>query len=102
MNKIITWEKAIDVWVIGPGLGRDHYMQEFFPLFVRSIGKEKKVIFDADGIYYLSQTPELFDAIKGHRAILTPNHRELGFIKPYLNIDLEKNFKIYKAMEEIQ
>ena len=27
LNKINSWEKAINAWVIGPGLGRDPYMQ---------------------------------------------------------------------------
>lgn len=25
--KLKTWEKAIHSWIIGPGLGRDRYMQ---------------------------------------------------------------------------
>ena len=99
LDKIKSWEKAIHAWVIGPGLGRDPYMQEFFPHLVRSIAKHKIVIFDADGIYYLSQCPELFDSIKDYRAILTPNKKELGYIKPYLNIDFAKNF-IYTDTDE--
>ena len=75
LNKIKSWEKAINAWVIGPGLGRDPYMQEFFPLLVKSIAKNKVVVFDADGIYYLSQHPELFASIKDYKAILTPNRR---------------------------
>ena len=27
LKKIKSWEKAISTWVIGPGLGRDPYMQ---------------------------------------------------------------------------
>ena len=27
LDKIKSWEKAIHAWVIGPGLGRDPYMQ---------------------------------------------------------------------------
>lgn len=44
-------------WVIGPGLGRDPYMHEFFPLLINNIAKDKIIIFDADGIYYLAQHP---------------------------------------------
>lgn len=43
--------------MIGPGLGRDPYMHEFFPLLIKHIGRNKVVIFDADGIYYLGQHP---------------------------------------------
>ena len=65
-------------------------MQEFFPHLVRSIGKHKVVIFDADGIYYLSQHPELFKHLKDCKTIITPNHRELGFLKRHLNPEIEK------------
>ena len=46
LNKIKSWEKAINAWVIGPGLGRDPYIHEFFPLLVKSIAKNKVVVFD--------------------------------------------------------
>lgn len=65
-------------------------MQQFFPLLVKNIGLNKPVIFDADGLYYLSMQPELFEFLKEHKTILTPNFKELGLIKPYLNIDLNK------------
>jgi NAD(P)H-hydrate repair Nnr-like enzyme with NAD(P)H-hydrate dehydratase domain len=47
----------VHCWVIGPGLGRDPYMHEFFPLLIKNIAKDKIIIFDADGIYYLAQHP---------------------------------------------
>ena len=57
VGKIKGWEKAIHSWIIGPGLGRDRYMQEFFPRLVRSLPDDCLVIFDADGIYYLCHHP---------------------------------------------
>ena len=41
--------------MIGPGLGRDKYMHDFFPLLVRNLPANSTVVFDADGIYYLCQ-----------------------------------------------
>jgi ATP-dependent NAD(P)H-hydrate dehydratase len=60
-NKLKAWEKAIHAYVIGPGLGRDQYMNNFFPIMVKAIPDNCVVIFDADGIYYLCQYPFLFD-----------------------------------------
>lgn len=76
--------------MIGPGLGKDPYMYEFFPHLVKSIGRDKVVIFDADGIYYLSQYPELAEHLKNCKTIITPNSREINYIKPYLNVDISK------------
>jgi len=52
-KKLKDWRKAIHCWVIGPGLGRDKYMQEFFPKMVKVLPDDCMVTFDADGIYYL-------------------------------------------------
>ena len=43
--------------MIGPGLGRDRYMNSFFPLLVKNLPEGCLTIFDADGIYFLSQHP---------------------------------------------
>ena len=59
-NKITSWQKAINSWIIGPGLGRDLYMHKFFPTLVRGLPDGCLVIFDADGIYYLDQHPHLY------------------------------------------
>lgn len=48
------------------------------------------MVLDADAIYYLSQNPRLFKELeeKG-RVVLTPNHKELGYLKKHLHIELE-------------
>ena len=58
--KLKSWEKAINSWVIGPGLGRDKYMQEFFPHLVKNLPNDCLAVFDADAIYYLCLHPHLF------------------------------------------
>jgi len=60
------------VLVIGPGLGREFYMQEFAKLAI-SLAKEKCMflVLDADALWLVGQDVSI---IKGYRrAILTPN-----------------------------
>jgi NAD(P)H-hydrate repair Nnr-like enzyme with NAD(P)H-hydrate dehydratase domain len=57
IEKILTWKSAINSWIIGPGLGRDRYMNEFFPILVRNLPEGSLTVFDADGIYFLCQHP---------------------------------------------
>ena len=49
----------ISSWVVGPGLGRDEYMNTFFPLLVKSFPSNTIVVFDADALYFLCQHPNL-------------------------------------------
>lgn len=55
----MIWKSAINSWIIGPGLGRDTYMNDFFPILVKNLPEGSTVIFDADGIYFLCKHPEL-------------------------------------------
>lgn len=87
LETISPWRDAITGWVIGPGLGRDKYMESFFPKLIRTINQEKKLlVLDADAIYYMCQFPELFGEIERGRVILTPNLRELGYLRKHLRI----------------
>jgi NAD(P)H-hydrate repair Nnr-like enzyme with NAD(P)H-hydrate dehydratase domain len=76
LESLNTWKEAISAWVVGPGLGRDEYMKSFFPKLVRNFKKDALIVFDADGIFLLSQYPDLLNELtKHHRVILTPNHK---------------------------
>ena len=57
MRGIISWSKAINCWVVGPGLGRDTYIGDFFPKLVKNLPSDQTVVFNADGIYHLSRNP---------------------------------------------
>jgi ATP-dependent NAD(P)H-hydrate dehydratase len=62
----------LHVLVIGPGLGREEYMQTFARLAL-DIAKEQRMylVLDADGIYMAGRQ---LDLIRGYRRIvLTPN-----------------------------
>lgn len=89
LDSINSWKNAITGWVVGPGLGRDKHMDTFFPKLVRNFHKDSLIVFDADGIFYLCQYPHLFEELgKNHRVILTPNHKELGYLKKHLKFEL--------------
>lgn len=60
------------VLVVGPGLGREDYMQKFARLAV-SVAREQDMylVLDADALYMVGKDPAV---IKGyHKAVLTPN-----------------------------
>lgn len=76
LESINDWKNAISGWVIGPGLGRDKHMDTFFPKLVRNFNHDSLIVFDADGIYYLCQNPDLFEDLGRHyKVILTPNRK---------------------------
>lgn len=72
-------EKTIDgllsrlhVLIIGPGLGREDYMQAFARLTLSLAKKQDMyVVLDADALWMVQKDPE---TIKGYpKAVLTPN-----------------------------
>jgi len=67
----------LHVLVIGPGLGRDEYMQAHAKSILKMAReRDMYVVLDADGLYMVQQDP---DIVKGYnRAVLTPNVVEFG------------------------
>jgi ATP-dependent NAD(P)H-hydrate dehydratase len=64
--------ERLHVLVIGPGLGREDYMQQFARLAL-SLAKEQDmyVVLDADALWMVQKDPEV---VRGyHKAVLTPN-----------------------------
>lgn len=64
--------QRLHVLVVGPGLGREDYMQNFARLAV-SIAKEQKMylVLDADALYMVGKDVSI---IKGYeKAVVTPN-----------------------------
>jgi len=57
MEKIMAWSKTINVWIVGPGLGRDSNIASFFPTLVKNLPSEDIIVFNGDGIYHLCQHP---------------------------------------------
>ena len=64
--------QRLHVLVVGPGLGREDYMQEYARIAV-SLAREQKMylVLDADALFLVGKDP---DIIKDYdRAVLTPN-----------------------------
>ena len=59
-------------------------MLEFFPKLVERIPEQTTVLFDADGLYFLCQHPNLMKKISTLKAILSPNHREFAHLNKIL------------------
>ena len=78
-------------------------MHTFFPSLIKRLPENSLVVFDADAIYYLSQHPELFKVLSKHRAILTPNWKQLALLRKHIDLPIEKIREKYtlKDNEEI-
>ena len=76
----------LHVLVVGPGLGRERYMQNYASLAVRLARiRGMYILLDADAL--LPSEPTL-ESIRGyHRVVLTPNLNEFGRLLEWLNID---------------
>ena len=64
--------ERLHVLVVGPGLGREAYMQSFARLAV-GIAKEQKMylVLDADGLYMVNKDPSIIQGYE--KVVLTPN-----------------------------
>lgn len=62
----------LHVLIIGPGLGREDYMQEYAKMSLALARKrEMYVVLDADALWLVQKEPSI---IKGYvKAVLTPN-----------------------------
>ena len=76
-------------------------MQNFFPKMVRNLPNGCNVIFDADGIYYLCQHPELFKELSRFKAIVTPNSRELAYLQKHFNIPRDQLLDLCKNKDGV-
>ncbi|KAJ8688383.1 hypothetical protein QAD02_024178 [Eretmocerus hayati] len=88
LSKIEPWLERLNVILIGPGLGRDEEIFRTISELIKVCRKlSKPVIIDADGLFLISQNPDL---VKNYpQLILTPNAMEFTrLVKAYLNKDI--------------
>ncbi|KAI0035308.1 Ribokinase-like protein [Vararia minispora EC-137] len=86
MDEISSLLSRLHVLVIGPGLGREKYMQDYARDALK-IAKDRGMflVLDADGLFMIGQNLSL---IKGYRrAVLTPNVVEFKRLSEQANID---------------
>jgi len=76
--------------VVGPGLGREEYMQKAAKMAI-TIAKEQEmfIVIDADGLWLVQNHPEIVQNYP--RAVLTPNVVEFGRICEKLGIDQKED-----------
>lgn len=86
MPAIATLVERIDVFVVGPGLGRDPLMLRTLVRVLEEIKvANKPVVVDADALFLVLMKP---DIVKGYtRAVLSPNVVEFARICRALSID---------------
>lgn len=86
LPKIMGLVARIDMFVVGPGFGRDPLMLKTLIRVLQEIKvANKPVILDADLLFLLALKP---DIIRGyHKAVITPNVVEFGRICAALGID---------------
>jgi len=77
--------QRLHVLVIGPGLGREDYMQKYAKLAV-SIAKEQDMylVLDADALWMVQNDPKIIQGY--HKAVLTPNVMEFKRLSETLGV----------------
>lgn len=96
IEKIQPWLERLHVLVIGPGLGREPYILKTVTELIQVCrAVAKPLVIDADGLYLVSQTPEVIKNYPG--VILTPNAME--YYRIFGN-DNEPNQKILEMFGE--
>ncbi|KAL0060883.1 hypothetical protein AAF712_012347 [Marasmius tenuissimus] len=90
----------LHVLIIGPGLGREPYMQRFASVAL-SIAKDQNMflVLDADGLFLLNKDPSL---LKGYaRAVVTPNVVEFKRLSEKLGVDEKDTDSAIKVSEAL-
>ena len=76
----------LHVLVVGPGLGREPYMQTFAKIAL-SLARQRGmfIVLDADALYILGQDPSIIQGYR--RAVVTPNVVEFKRLSEQVGID---------------
>lgn len=77
LESVKKWFDAVDVFIIGPGLGRNQATLDFTEQFIeylKSTDTTKPIILDGDALFLVSTKPNLVYGC--HNFILTPNGGE--------------------------
>lgn len=101
LPKVSKLVERIDMFIVGPGFGRDPLMlKTLFRILEEIKVANKPVILDADSLYLVSLRPELIRGYK--KAVITPNVVEFGRICSALAIDdtdtIETAQKVSKSL----
>lgn len=99
LPKVMGLVARVDVFVVGPGFGRDPLMLKTLERVIQEIMvANKPVILDADALYLVSLNPGL---IKGYRkAVVTPNVVEFGRLCTALDIENEDSVETAQKVSQ--
>ncbi|SGZ52190.1 CIC11C00000005803 [Sungouiella intermedia] len=99
LPKVMTLVDRIDMFIVGPGFGRDPLMLKTLIRVVEEIKvANKPVILDADSLYLLSVKPLI---IQGYsKAVITPNVVEFGRICSALSIEDSDTIETAKLVSQ--
>ncbi|WP_243546477.1 NAD(P)H-hydrate dehydratase [Pseudodesulfovibrio tunisiensis] len=75
LAQLLEHSRRFDAAVVGPGLGRDPKTVDFLRAFVAEWPTH--VVYDADALFALAQTPELIGQF-GYHTVLTPHPGEMA------------------------
>ncbi|XP_022198875.2 ATP-dependent (S)-NAD(P)H-hydrate dehydratase [Nilaparvata lugens] len=92
IDKITPWLNRLHALLIGPGLGRHEYVSKTLVQVINHLECNNlaiPLIFDADGLFFLSQHPQLMQNYEGN-IYITPNVVEFKFLaRSILNVTEE-------------
>jgi len=96
--ELLSILSRLHVLVIGPGLGREPYMQTFAKIAL-SLAREKGmfIVLDADALFIVGQDPSVIQGYR--RAVVTPNIVEFKRLSEQVGVD--PNTPIDKRAEAV-
>jgi ATP-dependent NAD(P)H-hydrate dehydratase len=89
VNSVVEWFPSFHVLVVGPGLGRDQFVQKCTKdILLKAKDARMPLIVDGDGLFLVSLDPSI---IKGYPlTILTPNVVEFNRLCETMKIDIKQ------------
>lgn len=99
LPKVMSLVERIDMFIVGPGFGRDPLMLKTLVRVLEQIKvANKPVILDADSLFLLSLKPLI---VQGYsKAVITPNVMEFGRICSSLSIDDSDTIETAKQVSQ--
>lgn len=87
----------LHVLIVGPGLGREDYMQKFARLAV-SLARERQMylVLDADALFMIGKDTKLIQGY--HKVVITPNVMEFKRLSEQLvKLFFSQNLQLYST-----
>lgn len=98
-HPVLEFCEKVNSVVLGPGLGREKSTGKFVHAILKKISKP--VVLDADGIYALSQKPDVLK-VRQAPTIFTPHPGEMGFLlrSPATKIEEDRIHSVQQFLKQ--